>query len=326
MRVSALLVWVAVAFQPLLAEAAEPPRCLLLYSYHVGYAWNDAVDRGASEVLGEQCEIRRFYMDSKRNPAPRAIRAKAEEVMGVVMEWEPDIIIAADDNASKYVVAPYLKGSRTPVVFCGVNWSVEGYGYPYINATGMVEVAPIDALLEQTEAAMSASLQGRPFRKIRTHFIDADRLSARKIYAWFKKAFDQRGMELIPHFVHTFEEWKLAYREAQQDDLVLLINHAGIEGWDRQQAEVFVAAEGKVFSASNHDWMKSLVALTVAKVPQEQGEWAATTVLKILNGTPISEIPIETNRRTVRFAHPRLLDGLGVTLPLSVSEGAASVH
>ncbi|MBT3473846.1 MAG: hypothetical protein HN454_13600, partial [Gammaproteobacteria bacterium] len=88
--------------QPLHAqESAEKPRCLLLYSYHVGYAWNDGVDEGATRTLADQCTIRRFYLDSKRNPDPKTIRSKVDEVMGVVMAWQPDVMIAVDDNASK---------------------------------------------------------------------------------------------------------------------------------------------------------------------------------------------------------------------------------
>lgn len=313
--------------QPLHAqESAEKPRCLLLYSYHVGYAWNDGVDEGATRTLADHCTIRRFYLDSKRNPDPKTIRSKVDEVMGVVMAWQPDVMIAVDDNASKYVVAPYFKGSDTPVVFCGVNWTAESYGYPYRNVTGMVEVAPIDALLEQTAEAMRPLLQERSFNQIKAHFIDADRLSARKIFAYFKRAFDQRGITLEPHFVDDFDAWKSAYQHAQRDDLILLINHAGIEDWDQQAAQQFVEQEGKTFSVTNHDWMRSLVAMTVAKVPQEQGEWAAAAAIKILQGSPISGIPITRNRQMIRFINPRLLSRVGVSLPQSLLDGARVVR
>ncbi len=66
----------------------------------------------------------------------------------MIDSWQPDVVIASDDNASKYLIAPYYKGGDLPFVFCGLNWDASVYGFPAKNVTGMVEVAQIPQLLE----------------------------------------------------------------------------------------------------------------------------------------------------------------------------------
>ena len=57
-------------------------------------------------------------------------------------------MIASDDNAQKYLVVPYLKGTQVPVIFNGVNWDASAYGFPTSNVTGMIEVELPDQLVE----------------------------------------------------------------------------------------------------------------------------------------------------------------------------------
>ncbi|MEJ2660274.1 MAG: hypothetical protein P8Z73_06080, partial [Desulfobacteraceae bacterium] len=64
----------------------------------------------------------------------------------MIKEYNPDVVIASEDDASKYVVEPYFKNASIPFVFCGVNHSGDRYGYPYKNATGIIELDPIPKL------------------------------------------------------------------------------------------------------------------------------------------------------------------------------------
>ncbi len=69
----------------------------------------------------------------------------------MINEFKPDVVIASDDNASKFLIKPYYKNADLPFVFCGVNWDAKVYDYPYKNVTGMIEVTPIPILIEQME-------------------------------------------------------------------------------------------------------------------------------------------------------------------------------
>lgn len=103
------------------AQAATAARCLYVSSYHAGYEWNDGIERGMKPHLAGKCELRTFYMDGKRQLGAAFAKSKAREAKELIDSWKPNIVIAADDNASKYLVMPYLKNVATPVVFCGIN-------------------------------------------------------------------------------------------------------------------------------------------------------------------------------------------------------------
>ena len=305
--------------------ATELPRCLLVYSYHIGYAWNDGIDRGATQVLEGQCEIRRFYMDSKRNPEPKYIEKKAKDAYALIEQWNPDVVIAADDNASKFLVVPYLKDHKTPVVFCGVNWTTEAYGYPFSNVTGMIEKAPLEPLFILAEQALSAepSMQNDTLRHL--HFIDADRLSSHKEYDRIREHFENDRMQFHPYFVETFKQWKSAFLEAQQGDLVMVLNSAGISGWEQAEAERFVAKYGTTLSIGMYDWMREFNMVTMAKEPEEQGEGAAEVAQMILAGSSPAEIPIASNRRWNSFVNRRLLSKTELVLPDTFIQRAQKV-
>jgi hypothetical protein len=125
-------------------------KVLFIDSYHVGYDWSDGVVDGVRQVLKDtETELRIFRMDTKRNQSEAFKRGAALQAKALIESFQPDVVIASDDNASKYLIQPYYRDADLPVVFCGVNWDASVYGYPYANATGMVEVELIEPLVAQ---------------------------------------------------------------------------------------------------------------------------------------------------------------------------------
>jgi hypothetical protein len=61
-------------------------------------------------------------MDTKLNPEEK-VQVKVKEAPKQIEKFSPDLVIASDDNAVKYIVRPHLKDIF--VVFCGVNWSAD---------------------------------------------------------------------------------------------------------------------------------------------------------------------------------------------------------
>ncbi len=288
---------------------ADDPRCLLLYSYHSGYEWNDGIDHGATEVLEGQCKIRRFFLDSKRKRSPEEIQQKAEQALALIRLWQPDVVIAADDNASKYVVEPHLKGGDIPVLFCGVNWEAKRYGFPARNVTGMVEVSAIVPLIK-------VGIQVAASRRTEAHFIAADVVTEQKEFARFEREFAQRGIKLIPHLVEDFEQWKEAYLASQhQGELLVLSNNAGVRNWDQQAAERWVKQHNRAFTLTPNPWMSELSHLTMGKVAEEQGEWAAQKALAVLQGADVRSIAMTTNKQWKLNVNRALLEMGGFRLP-----------
>jgi ABC-type uncharacterized transport system substrate-binding protein len=65
--------------------------------------------------------------------------------------------------------------------------------------------------------------------------------------------------------------------------------------------------------------------LGVTKVSEEQGEWAARTALRILDGTPPAQIPVVPNSRRDFWINDDVLAASNVQLPRSLLETAKKV-
>ena len=208
MRLITVLAGLALAAQATAAAAAPPPaRCLFVSSYHAGYEWNDGIERGLHSTLKDRCEIRKFYMDGKRNLGEAFANAKALEAKQLVETWKPDVIIAADDNVSKFLIMPYYKNAAIPVVFCGLNWTAEPYGYPYRNATGMIEVGPIEPLLAEVLTVVK-----NPRRGV---FLSADEMTQSKEFAMSRELYKRRGITMTHTAVRTLADWQAGFSAAQ---------------------------------------------------------------------------------------------------------------
>ncbi|MFO7603861.1 MAG: hypothetical protein R6X06_08600, partial [Gammaproteobacteria bacterium] len=122
---------ILILFGLLGGQTAMAAKCMLVMSYHQGYAWNDGVQQGVERVLADKCALQIFYMDTKRHKHPEHARAMALQAKQFIDRYQPDVLIAADDAASRYLVKAYYQDADLPVVFCAVNWDVSEYGYPY---------------------------------------------------------------------------------------------------------------------------------------------------------------------------------------------------
>lgn len=298
--------------------ARSAPICLYVSSYHVGYHWNDGIERGLARRLGETCELKRFYMDTLRNKAAEHAEAKAAEAMRLIEAMRPDVVIACDDPASKYLVMPYLKNAAIPVVFCGVNWTVEPYGYPYRNVTGMIEVAPIQPLLQEARRLLP--------RARHLAFVTADVPTQHKEVERLEKLAAAEGFRLEVHLVDRFESWRKAFERAQAADLVMLGNPAGISGWDAAAANHYLQRNTRRLTLSFGVAMSRHAVFAMINVPEEQGEWSAELARSILHGTPPADLPITANRRWQMLVNTVLARKIGLRLPERILQRAVIVE
>jgi ABC-type uncharacterized transport system substrate-binding protein len=307
-----LLVFALVAGQAGAAQDFAGKRILFIDSYHDGYTWSDGTLAGVRSVLdGSGAELRVVRMDTKRNKSDEFKASAAEKVKAVIDSYKPDVVIASDDNASKYVIKPYYKDAALPFVFCGVNWDASGYGFPYSNVTGMVEVAAVDELF---------ALLGRLARGDRIGYLAADVFTAQKEKKKIESTFDMTFSEV--HFANSLSEWQSAYRELQSKvDIVLVGNAVGIDDWDADSAARFVERNAKVPSGAIHPHMTGLALVGYTKVAEEQGEWAAQAALRILGGTSPAAIPIARNKQGRLTINARIAERLHASsIPAALSE------
>jgi len=286
--------------------AQADSKCLHIMSYHKGYEWNDGIEEGVERTLSGKCELRKFYMDSKRNTSPDYIQKMALKGRALIEQYKPDVVIVSDDNASRYLVKPYYKNAQLPFVFNGINWTAEEYGYPYKNVTGMVEVVPIRTMLQIARRNLES------VRKV--VFLSADVLTEHKDFKHYQRIYIREGIDVEAIFVKTMDEWERAFSSAQSADLVILGNNAGINDWVRTRAERHVYSEGKAMTLTTYKWMMPYSAVGVSKLASEQGEWAAEVALNILKGIDVSQIPITINRRSIIYTNKTLLKKYGISI------------
>lgn len=301
-----------------LTRHALAAKCLFISSYHRGYAWSDGVERGVRSVLEGRCEVRQFDMDAKRHKEAQILAQKALEAKALIESWQPDVVITADDEAAQYLIMPFYKDHTLPFVFCGINWTVQEYGFPYRNATGMVEVAPVEPLFEKMEGLLPN--HGRGF------YLGANTATESKNLQRVQEGAERRGIRLEHRLVDTTDAWLAAFEAAQQYDFIILGSNSGINDWDDAKALDGVSKTSHRLSLTNHEWIMPYAMLGLTKVPEEQGEWAAQTALSILEGVEPLSIPIVPNRKWDIWVNLPLLETAGLHIPKPLLQKAKRVH
>ena len=314
-RTMGLILIVAASF--IFGTDAFAAKCLYVSSYHKGYEWNDGIERGLDQGLEGKCELSKFYMDTNRNTEPEHAKQKALEAKQLIEKTRPDVVIACDDGASKYLVQPYFRNAGVPIVFCGVNWTVKAYGYPYTNVTGMIEIAPIKPLMKEVQNLIKSVNSGI--------YLAADVITQRKEFEENREAYAQGGIKMSPIFAKTMAEWKAGFAAAQKADFVVIGTNAGIKDWNDADAYQSVMSHAKKLIVTNYDWMAPYAILAVTKIAEEQGEWSAHLALSILSGTKPDTLPIVVNRRWQIFVNVDLANKVGFQLPPRLVHKAVKV-
>lgn len=285
-------------------------------SYHEGYEWSDGIGKGIKEIfIDKGIVVKKIHMDTKRNKSIEFCRQAALDSLKEIDDFKPDLIIASDDNAQKYLVVPYLLQKKIPIIFCGVNKDATMYGYPKSNVTGMLEIEPIDALLE---------LLGQYAKGKKVGYLYGDTETEQKMVASYQQ--NVFAGKLKTYKAETFADFMRLFLTAQQEvDMMIIPNHAGIIGWQSDVAEKFIREHVRIPTGSFIGFMDRYVLFTMANSPVEQGSYAATTALRIFNGEKISGIPIAKNKTGDTTINVKIADGANIVLPISVLKNAKTV-
>lgn len=292
-------------------------RILYVDSYHAEYEASIVRQGAARETLeAADIEMRVVYLDAKRKKLDDDLKAAALRAKRIIDSWQPDLVIAADDAASKYLVMPYFRNRDLPIVFMGVNWDAGPYGYPYRNVTGQVEIELVRELISELRKYAHGNRLG---------ILCGNTLTDRKTVEYYKNIFEinfDRAM-----FVNTFEDWQCAYATLQNEvDILIVRNNAGISGWEDTFARSYVLDMTRIVTGTVVMHIVQYVLLGYAKIDYELGEYAAATALKILNGTPPNEIPISTNRKAKITLNMSLAKELGIKFPMEMIEKATFIE
>lgn len=302
---------------PVAADNMQPEftgkKIVYVNSYHEGYPWSDAIETGLHTVLdGTGAELKIIRLDTKQNPDESFGQAAGASAWSEIQAYNPDVVIASDDNAQKYLIVPFMKNSKIPVIFNGVNWDASAYGFPTGNMTGMVEVELPDQMVQLLKSYAKGERLG---------YITIDTETERKVVDIYNQRFF--GGQMQTYWVKTQDEFKTAFLAAQQEvDILFMGNNAGSDKWDEEEMKQFVLRNSTIPTGSINDWMAPYSLLTLAKSGEEQGEWSAQTALSILSGTSPSNIPLAENKRGQLIVNLDLADKLSVVFAPSLLKNA----
>lgn len=290
-------------------------KVLYINSYHEDfYSAIIQINVVKSILEPENIQLKFVHMDTKRIKDKELRKIEGLKVQKVIWEWQPDLVIASDDSASKYVVSKY-KNKKTPFVFMGVNWSGEQYGYPYENVTGQIEVDLAKELITELKKYAKGT---------KVSFLSGDTLTDRKTLNFYQTSLNLKFHDV--KLVNTFEEWKEAYSSLQNEaDVILFLNNSGIDNWDEQEAVELVKKVTKIPTGTTDQSLHPYVLISFAKDVHEFGEYGAKTALKILNGASPSSIPISKNKRAKVSLNMSLAKKLDIIFPIELIDMATLV-
>jgi ABC-type uncharacterized transport system substrate-binding protein len=230
-------------------------------------------------------------------------------------------------TAAKEVGVDAAKGDKvkTPVMFCGVNADAEKYGYPASNISGILEryhnkeSIVFAQLLDPSIKTFGYMIKESPVGEIILKQIksEADTYSAKFI-----------GVRMPKTMKETLSMTK---ELKEQCDLLVMSTMTGIlddDGKplsDKQAVPIVVKAFGKPVVGTEEQVVKAGALCSVLRTGQEQGEKASEMLLKAINGTPVSQIPITRNHYGKRIINVTALKALGITPKPAAIKGAELV-
>jgi len=314
---------IQVALNPALKdiESCSPElRILVVHSYHKEWGWDQDIQRGIVEGLyrqgyrqNEDYEMEVFYMDTKVTyTTPEEIKQRAELVIDLIEELEPNIVFVNDDNALKYVAVEYTQKypeKKLPFIFSGINLDptiyepIESLEVPGNSITGALEHLPYYETF---------SLGKRILPNASRIVILADTSpSSTFVVNAFKERYmnkvDDSPLRIIgPFQLETFAEWKQKVIEYQtKADFICTMTYHQLRD---ENGMIVPAPEVVSWTVLN----SKLPELGLLSFHAEDGFWAAVGPSGYKTGIYVGivggEILKGRNPATIPIVDPKVVD------------------
>lgn len=297
------------------AFADERRQVLYLNSYQNGYAWSDNILAGIRETFAESgyiVDLQVEYMDAKKHPAAENRQILKRLFANKFADSRFDAIICSDNDAFQFLLEyrdELFPG--VPVAFCGVNDLKPGELDRRPGFTGVVERLDIRGNLEQ---ALLLSPEKR-----RIVVVGDESLSSEAIAAQIKAVVPDFEGRLAFSFWENQPLDKLLVRvsELPRDTLLFYIPvYAEAGGKYLSAGEVVEAlyqnANVPIYGAWSFLLGHGIVGGRLLD-GANQGRAAASMVLRIFDGTPISDMPVREGEASPPTFDWRVLDKFGLT-------------
>lgn len=270
--------------------------------------WSREIKEGIDNILQGSAKVDYFYMNTKRDYAGGKL--KAREAFELFSNDNYDGVITADDNAQTLFAVPYLKGTTTPVVFCGVNADPAIYEYPATNISGIVERGHFResiALVKQLAPEIK-----------RIGFIVRESPSGRALKAQVHQESKTYLAEIVSFELVTSLSDIKARSSLNNCDAYLIDSVEGILDGNGKPAQTqkVISFLRTIFKkpviGANTSHVEQGALCAVVKTGQEQGEGAARKLLQAFEGKSISDIPITRNYQGKRIINVTVMEELEI--------------
>ena len=307
---------IALCLLSFISIARAEQTVLFINSSHSGDQWSDGVLRGITDrILIEDVELISYDMDTLRHREPDFMSQAVNDAQNQIDQISPDVVIALDDNVAQFLVLPHFKNTSTPFVLCGLDWDASRYALPRSNIAGMVETDHIASIVD---------LLGNYAKGKKLGFLSYDADSQRRTVESYTKILNRSFAKA--YYVNTLQQWQQKFTALQTEvDIMILGNPDVIENWNYAVAHEYVIQQALIPAGSTYTWLAPLSLITIAKIPEEQGWWAAEKAMQILKGKSPADIPVAQNREGKLVANLEIAKKLELTLSQELIEIATLI-
>ncbi|MBA3029881.1 MAG: hypothetical protein FP816_13900 [Desulfobacteraceae bacterium] len=279
--------------------------------------------KGITETLGTKGLVPEFlYVDLDDAPDDMVREQLGKSTAQKVKEMAPKVVMVLNDNAVKYIG---LNITEVPVVFAFVFGAPETLGLPKTNITGVARrsyaVDNWKMAKDLTGAKTVALLSKAGFSMAGVKQV----LSAQA--AGLEKLSGVKYMDMF--LCETFDEWQNHVKNWPAE-MIYLADTSRLKQGDKEisRAEVVIwtVANSMVpVIASNEEDTENGALFSVVTSTKHWGIQATEMTLKILAGTPVEQIPMETVNKGALLVNAKTAAKMGVEIPYEILSTADAV-
>ncbi len=301
------------------------PRVMVLQSYDTEYVWTRDVNTGVRRVLDTHSfySARWHYMDLKRHPWKEYKETAGTQARRAIDEFQPDVLIAVDDDAQKYAARFYVDHPKTRIVFAGLNGDMEPYGYDKAgNVTGIFERKQLAALERAIADTGIKATDGKAPRVV----VVGDRSESVKQDVEHIDEYKWSSVRYVgAHLVGSYDEWqKMIGGLKGEADIVITTNYrrltrtadsrelvspAEVVKWTEEHSPIPLIG-------TNGFYVEDGGTIAIGTSGYEQGEVAAKMAVRIIEDQVAPKsIPVLATGQFVVYMRPAQMQKRGLKLP-----------
>lgn len=274
------------------------PRILVLHSSDRISTTVGKVDEGIRLVLEKNRQpmtVHWHYLGIDNLPDERHREDAAKVGLRAIDQFNPDVVIAVDDEAQQYVMHHFVGRDRPKLVYAAIDHDPKEYGYVgAANVTGVSEVLPLVTMRDLLQYVK----QGQPVRLA----VLGDVLPTSKGQLEQVQAFNWAPHSVVStHILGDFPAWQAAIKGLEgKADVVLVLSHGSVPtgtGASTTVPETEVvrwveAHAGPLPLGTDIEFVQKGGGLSVAPSAKSIGEVAATDALTWLKGKSAGQPPL----------------------------------